>query len=176
MQSIVLVALVGFVVGLGLGGWGGHELADGRAARAQLGSTRTALADAAAALGTAGEQLRTTATRTATLARQQAETASRHLAEASRHEQIIVHAARLECARDPESFRLLVDAVARANDLQSISDATRMPSGLRGGAGAGGAQRGGDDALGSADGAVGRGVPPDQRAVQSGGAGALMGE
>ncbi len=140
MQSIALVALVGFVVGLGLGGWGGHELADGRAARAQLGSARTALADAAAALGTAGEQLRATATRTATLARQQAETASRHLAEASRHEQIITHAARLECARDPESFRLLIDAIARANGLHPGGDTARMPPDLRADAGPDGAR------------------------------------
>ena len=115
MGNLVLVALVGLAIGGGLGSWGGYEIATGRAAKGDLAAAGKAVSDAADTLDAARRQLDTTTRAVARAAARDAETASRHLSEAASYEQIITHAARAECERDPDSFGMLVDVIRRAN-------------------------------------------------------------
>lgn len=164
MPSLGVVALICGAAGAAMGAWAGWEFAEGQAARNQLTDVRASLAAAVTALDDAGSKLRTTALTTSRIASEQAATASRQLAEASRYEQIITRAARLECARDAESFGMLISAINYANKhLQPVTSG--VPAGLRPGAAAGGSGRGFDDAVGVADGSLGGPLPNDQPAV-----------
>ncbi|THF61402.1 hypothetical protein E6C76_20175 [Pseudothauera nasutitermitis] len=115
LGNLAIAILAGLLLGGGLGAWGGHELATGRAAKAELKDARQAVADAAGTLDAARKQLDNTTRTLAGAAARDAATASRHLQEAATYEQLIARAARAECERDPESFSVLVDAIGRAN-------------------------------------------------------------
>ncbi|MFT3758443.1 hypothetical protein [Thauera sp.] len=120
MASIRFV-LVAVVLGLGLGGLGGYRLGTGDAARSELRDARGAVQTAADTLDAARRQLDTTTRAVAQAAARDAQTASRHLTEAAAYEQVIASAARLDCNRDPDAFRMLVDAIGRANQPRAAT-------------------------------------------------------
>lgn len=136
-MQITVIAVVGsFVLGLGLGAVGGHEFATGRAAKADVGRAEQSAKDALEGLDIARRQLERSSRDLARSATRDAETASRHLSEAAKYEQIISLAARAECVRDDESFRLLIGAISRANErVFDLPGAVAVPPDVRSDAG-----------------------------------------
>lgn len=153
MTSHVITGLVAAILAFGLG----YKLASGECAQGQVKQAETIIETQGQALQAADAATVASNKDTAEAGKREAATQARHQQERQKYEQYIQN--RPGCDRDPVSFRMLTEAIDRANGNESGGVPRLVPDGVRPDPETDGGDRGRVNSLGVLGGAVGRDLP-----------------
>lgn len=158
MTSHVITGLVAAILAFGLG----YKLASGECAQGQVKQAETIIETQGQALQAADAATVASNKDITEVGKREAATQARHQQETQKYEQHIQN--RPGCDRDPGAFRMLNDAINRANGAESGGVPGVVPDGVRPDPEASGGDRGRVNSLGAIGSALGRDLPgPAQR-------------